>query len=95
MQTALAKGDILKLFLHNIRAAGYAAVVQAVRASSRKMLPRLAPGTYDLIYIDGSHAYEDVLHDLRLSTPLLVEGGILCGDDLELQRIARHAVGRK
>lgn len=35
----------------------------------------------DLIYIDGSHEYEDVLADLEAYWPLLRAGGIMFGDD--------------
>lgn len=35
----------------------------------------------DLIYIDGSHEYEDVLLDLQLYTKLLNSGGTIFGDD--------------
>ena len=38
---------------------------------------------FDLIYIDGSNFYQDVLSDIQLSLPLVKEGGILCGHDCE------------
>ena len=37
--------------------------------------------TADFIYIDGSHAYEDVKRDLRDYWPLVRVGGFLMGDD--------------
>jgi predicted O-methyltransferase YrrM len=40
---------------------------------------------FDLIYIDGSHYYPEVLEDLTHAGPLVNERGYLCGDDLELQ----------
>ena len=40
---------------------------------------------YDLVYVDGSHYYDNVIEDLRLAAPLVRDGGILCGDDLEAQ----------
>jgi hypothetical protein len=35
----------------------------------------------DLIYIDASHDYEDVILDLRAYYPLLRSGGVMFGDD--------------
>lgn len=36
---------------------------------------------FDLIYIDGSHDYDDVVTDIRYAYPLLRSGGIMVGDD--------------
>jgi len=35
----------------------------------------------DMVYIDGSHEYDQVLSDLHAYWPLLKEGGVLFGDD--------------
>lgn len=40
---------------------------------------------FDLIYVDGSHLYDDVLTDSELSWPLLRQGGILIWDDYLLR----------
>jgi predicted O-methyltransferase YrrM len=55
------------------------------RGTSRKILPGLPANSFDLIYIDGDHVYDAVADDIGRSVPLLRDGGILCGDDLELQ----------
>ena len=39
---------------------------------------------WDLIYIDGSHEYDVVLHDYEISLKNLKVGGILCMDDSSL-----------
>lgn len=50
---------------------------------SSAALPQLiAEGAaFDLIYVDGSHLFEDVFVDFYFSTRLLTEGGILAFDD--------------
>jgi len=42
-------------------------------------------GAYDLVYLDGDHTYTAVRADIGNARPLVSDGGILCGDDLELQ----------
>lgn len=37
--------------------------------------------TADLVYIDGSHEYEDVKADLKNYWPLVNSGGVMFGDD--------------
>lgn len=43
-------------------------------------LPEWA-GTYDFIYIDGSHIAKDVLTDACMAWPLLKQGGLMVFDD--------------
>jgi predicted O-methyltransferase YrrM len=100
MQAALKNGSAFQLFLHNVKAAGLSDVVVVLRGRSADILPKLAPGGFDLIFIDGDHRYAAAKTDLTLAVPLLRDGGILCGDDLEMQfpqvdaaacRAAEHA----
>jgi predicted O-methyltransferase YrrM len=58
--------------------------VTVVRGQSRDVLPRWRDESFDFIYLDGSHYYEDVKSDIALSKRLLKpDGAILCGDDYE------------
>jgi predicted O-methyltransferase YrrM len=85
MEQALQSGDIFQLFLHNIRAGGHEDVIRVLKAPSDEALALLGPGRFDLIFVDGDHSYAAVAADLASAAPLLREGGILCGDDLEVQ----------
>ena len=85
MSRALASGEVLQLFLHNIRTSGYEDFVRMLRGTSDEMLPLLKPEAFDLVFIDGDHTNTQVLRDLQNAAPLVRRGGILCGDDLELQ----------
>lgn len=85
MRMALRSDRIYALFSHNVRVSGYEDSVISIRGMSDDVLPMLARRSFDLVYIDGNHSYDFFLRDLKNASELVVEGGILCGDDLELQ----------
>ncbi|MHC9064142.1 glycosyltransferase [Nitrospira sp. CMX1] len=85
MWNALQDDSIYDLFLHNIAAAGHRDVVLPFRGQSREMLPAFPFRYFDIVFIDGDHSYAAVAADLKLASALVKDGGILCGDDLELQ----------
>ena len=85
MKKALVKSRIYKLFLHNIISSGLSDIISILQGSSEVMLPYIKEGVADIIFIDGDHSCDAVLRDITVSSTLLKDGGILCGDDLELQ----------
>ena len=85
MEKALQENKIFDLFLHNIKSAGVEKLVEVKRGWSKDILPAMLTENFDLIFIDGSHFYKDVLFDLQNSAQLLKSGSVMCGDDLELQ----------
>ncbi len=85
MNRAADSGMIYRLFRHNVAAAGFANVIRAQVGESRKVLPKLASGSFHVVYLDGSHVVEDVLFDIRQAQRLIRPGGVICGDDLERQ----------
>ena len=85
MTEALSTGSIYELFLHNVRVSGYENLIIPIKGASQEVLPLLRSETFDLVFIDGEHTYRSVQRDLLNAMRLIGEGGILCGDDLELQ----------
>jgi len=86
MQDALASGDVFKRFCDNIKFANKKAPIGFHMGTLPNIAPFIGPDEqFDMIYIDGSHAYQDVRNDIRVAKPLLKIGGIMCGDDLERQ----------
>jgi predicted O-methyltransferase YrrM len=72
-------------FLGNIEQAGFKDLINPfcqTSTNAARILTELG-AKFDLIYIDASHEYLDVLNDLRLWHPLLADGGVLIGDDFE------------
>jgi hypothetical protein len=85
MKKALKKNKIYKLFLHNILSSGFSQNVSILRGSTEEMTKVLKKDSFDIVFIDGNHAYDFVRKDLELTSTLVKNNGILSGDDLELQ----------
>jgi predicted O-methyltransferase YrrM len=86
MDRAARTGDAFKLFLHNINSCGIAHMIEYVVGDSRDILSTFTPETFDIIYIDGFHVYHAMRTDIQSAKSLVKQQGIMCGDDLELQR---------
>ena len=85
MDAALLRGEPFEMFRHNIGFLAAGIDVEIRNGWSNDVLPLLEPGAYDLVYIDADHTYAGVRTDIENSAGLVREGGIICGDDLELQ----------
>lgn len=82
----ISRADIsYELFRYNVSFIESGVDVITIRGKSSLASLNVRRNYYDIVYIDGSHYYEDVLEDLRIAKDLVVDGGIICGDDLELQ----------
>ena len=56
-----------------------------MKADEAIMLSGLIPDNLDFVYIDGNHAYEYVKKDIELYYPKIKQGGILGGDNFEVE----------
>jgi hypothetical protein len=74
-------GDYEQRFRENLELSGASEKATVIRGFSQLVLRDLTPDSYDIIYIDGSHATKDVLEDAVLCWRLLRKGGILIFDD--------------
>lgn len=68
-----------QIFLDNTEK--YRNKITILEGMSCATLPTLKKEQFDFIYVDGSHAYEDVASDLYLSFELLKHQGIMTMDD--------------
>jgi predicted O-methyltransferase YrrM len=75
------QGPLKDRCLENLRRSGAGGRVTTIVEPSQVVLRRLPLETFEIIYIDGSHATSDVLEDAVLSYRLLKPGGVLIFDD--------------
>jgi predicted O-methyltransferase YrrM len=85
MEKALSSEAAYQLFSHNISTLPESITCQHLRGKSDNILPILREGAFDIIFIDADHSYTPVLKDIKNSLALVRDGGIICGDDLNLQ----------
>lgn len=64
--------------------------VIVIKADSAKALALFKEEYFDFVYVDGSHYYANVKADLAIAKRLVKNGGILCGDDLEIEPDEEH-----
>jgi SAM-dependent methyltransferase len=55
--------------------------VQTIRGTSLNSCNEFDDSSIDIIYVDASHEYSDVLADITAWYPKLKQNGIICGDD--------------
>lgn len=84
MDEAARRGEIYRLFLHNVEACGVAEIVSHHVIDSSKMGSLFESGSFSIVYIDGNHALDFVRSDIALAKTLTRANGIICGDDLEI-----------
>jgi|TARA_B100000959_G_C14866623_1_gene576534 predicted O-methyltransferase YrrM len=82
---ALSDNEPYNVFMENMEYLPSSVNLTVHRGWSSDVLPLLKHHNFDLIYIDGDHSYQGVSADIEASCALVKDGGIICGDDLELQ----------
>lgn len=81
----LRDGSVFSRFKHNIKFGHPKAPISYFQGTSQAIYKQnvLTPQFFDIVYVDGSHAYKDVLLDIHTALIYVKDGGIICGDDLE------------
>lgn len=75
----------------SVERAGLAGFVEVIEEPSALVLPRLvaAGRRFGIVYVDGSHLYENVFVDCYHAVHLLAPGGVLVMDDAPHPHVAR------
>ncbi len=63
--------------------------VTILRMTSEEAAGSVPDGSLDMVYIDAIHLYEHVKHDIELWLPKLRKGGIISGDDYNIDEVRR------
>lgn len=82
---ALSEEEPYRVFQQNIKHLPSTVKLTVHRGWSGDVLPTLPSESFDLVYLDGDHSYRTVSSDIDAGCRLVNQGGMICGDDLELQ----------
>jgi predicted O-methyltransferase YrrM len=75
--------DVIATFRHNVNIVGGYGIVRQLIMNSEDAADIVESNTFDLIFIDGDHSYEQTRNDIIIWRPKVRSGGILCGHDCE------------
>jgi hypothetical protein len=73
--------DTYGSFLWNVERAGVSHVVTPLRETSHQARTRFSDGSVHVMFVDGSHEYEDVRQDIDDWTPALADGALVSFND--------------
>jgi predicted O-methyltransferase YrrM len=82
---ALKDGIVFESFLKNIAPLQNEIDVDVRKGDSARVMASLPSASFDIVYLDGNHTYPAVRADIINGQSLVRDGGIICGDDLEIQ----------
>jgi predicted O-methyltransferase YrrM len=87
MDEAARSGQIEQLFWHNMKVLGIDKRLKVIKEASATALIKLdlTYESFDIVFIDGDHRYQTAKFDIVGAAHLVRDGGVLCGDDLQLQ----------
>lgn len=77
--------DVYASFWRRVERAGLSGVVIPMRGLCADVLPMLASGAFDAVWIDGDHRYEGASFDIAQARRLVKAGGLVCGHDYDGQ----------
>lgn len=73
--------ELYQAFLHNMQDGGVSDMVTPIRKPSVEASKQFEDESLDLVFIDASHEYKDVLDDINHWYPKVKKGGIIAGHD--------------
>ena len=82
-------------FLANVRAAGLTDYVGVIPTRSSVARARFADRSVHLLFVDGSHLYEDVLSDIDVWTPALTDVAIVAFHDAREEPGVRRVLSER
>lgn len=73
--------NLYELFLKNIKMGEVSDIIIPMKMNSQDASQKFLENSLDVVFIDASHKYQDVLNDIKCWYPKVKKGGIIAGHD--------------
>jgi predicted O-methyltransferase YrrM len=83
--------DMFHLFVKGVHDCGNNDLIETIVSDSAEAADKFGNHSCDLVFIDASHTYKEVLRDLKAWQPKVKKGGIFAGHDIDAKGV-RQAV---
>jgi SAM-dependent methyltransferase len=83
------KDELFDQFIANMYKLECLGKIKVIRDESKNVMKYLEEGSFEAVYIDGSHLEEDVYRDFHNAYKLLKPGGFLLGDDWNWNSVSK------
>lgn len=76
--------NVKQVLIDNLEKTNYKSLVEILDKPSLQAVANFSDETFDVVFIDADHRYEEIKSDLIAWFPKVKKGGIICGHDCEL-----------
>jgi hypothetical protein len=75
--------EIMNNLTHNLKEIDCEEITTIHKSKTEDAADLFGDESFDLIFVDAGHRYEDVIRDLELYYPKVKKGGVFCGHDFK------------
>ena len=86
-KSATYANDMFHQFVKGVHDCGNNDIIETIVGDSAESAAKFGKASCDMVFIDASHTYKEVLRDLKAWHPKVKKGGIFAGHDIDAKGV--------